>query len=40
MVTKPTINLNGTSPKALLQDYVLAIEALRGAISSRIASCW
>jgi hypothetical protein len=33
MTTTPYINLNGTPPGELLQDYLLAIAALRGAIS-------
>lgn len=33
-VIKPTINLNGTSPRELLEQQLLAIEALRAAISS------
>jgi hypothetical protein len=34
MITKPTINLNGTSPQALLDEHIEAIEALRSAIST------
>jgi hypothetical protein len=34
MVTKPTINLNGTSPEELLDEQLLAIDALRVAIST------
>jgi hypothetical protein len=29
MTTKPTINLNGTSPQALLDKQLLAIDAMR-----------
>ena len=34
MVTKPTINLNGTSPGELPEQHVLAIDGLRSAIST------
>jgi hypothetical protein len=34
MVTKPTINLNGTSAKQLLEEHLLAIDAMRTAIST------
>ena len=34
MVTKPTINLNCTSPKELLDEQLLAIHALPVAIST------
>jgi hypothetical protein len=33
-VVTPTINLNGTSPRELLEQQCLAIEALRAAISA------
>jgi hypothetical protein len=33
MVTKPTINLNGTTARELLEQQVMAIEAMRCAIS-------
>jgi len=43
MVTKPTINLNGTSPGELLEQHLLAINGLCSAIStlraSRTARC-
>jgi hypothetical protein len=32
MVTKPTINLNGTSPGELLEQHLLAINGLCSAI--------
>jgi hypothetical protein len=38
MITKPTINLNGTPPRVLLEDHLAAIEALRFAISTLIAA--
>jgi hypothetical protein len=34
MVTKPTINLNGTSPGELLEQHLPAINGLRSAIST------
>jgi len=34
MVTKPTINLNGTSPGELLEQHLLAINGLCSAIST------
>ena len=34
MTTMPTINLNGTSAKQLLQECLLAIDAMRVAISA------
>ena len=33
MVTKPTINLDGTPPRVLLEQQVVVIEAMRSAIS-------
>jgi hypothetical protein len=33
MTTTPTINLNGTDQRKLLQDYLLAIHAMRAALS-------
>jgi hypothetical protein len=33
MVTKPTINPNGTAPRVLLEQQVAVIEAMRCAIS-------
>ena len=38
MITKPTINLNGTPPRVLFEDHLAAIEALRFAISTLIAA--
>jgi hypothetical protein len=34
MTTMPTINLNGTSAKKLLEEYLLAVDAMRFAIST------
>lgn len=34
MITKATINLNGTSAKQLLEEHLLAIDAMRTAIST------
>ena len=33
MITTPTININGTSARALLEQHLTAIEALRAAIT-------
>ena len=34
MITMPTISLNGTSAKQLLEEYLLAVDAMRIAIST------
>ena len=38
IVTKPTINPNGTSPGELLEQHLLAINGLRSAISTLVAA--
>ena len=38
MVTKPTVNPNGTSPGELLEQHELAISGLRSAISTLAAA--